>query len=479
MTASESNLRLAEALVRWRNDALAFVREAIRPPQISKDQERLLTAASKPGARVSMVSGTTCGKTAVLSWLVIWFITCHLEARCPCTATTREQVIKRLWPEIVFWHKKMLPAVSALTEWHPESFCHAGNYQRASFAWPMAANKDTVETFQGVHAKSVLFLFDEASGIPSEIWEAAAGSANAVGGRWVVVGNGNRNTGAFYDTHNKNAKFWEHFSASSWDSPFCGKDYCKSMAAEYGEDSNTYRIRVLGQFPKDDPDTLIQRDWVQAAIDRQLDPEKRIPFITGDVRIAGVDPNNGGPDACGFCIRRGAVAYGFQRWRTTDHEQIAAKVYAAYKEGWFDIAHVEANGIGLAVVTVLKRLGVPVVGVDVSRAALVRPRCAKMRDELWWLGREWFQSMAVGLEVGPMGDRKALDDFVHEVTVTKWRELDRIRIETKDELRRPDRLGHSPDVADAFLMTLAQGLRPSMALREAFTMPKQHGFVWG
>lgn len=479
MTANASAIRLAEALVRWRNDPLAFVQEAIRPPQISEDQAKLLRFAGEPGARVSMVSGTTCGKTASLAWLVLWFITCHLEARCPCTATTREQVIKRLWPEVIMWHKKMVPGVAALTEWHPESFCHAGAYQRSSFAWPMAANRDAVETFQGVHAKSVLFLFDEASGIPSEIWEAAAGSANAIGGRWVVVGNGNRNTGAFYDTHNKAAKFWKHFSASSLNSPFCGEDYCKSMAAEYGEDSNTYRIRVLGQFPKDDPDTLIQRDWVQAAIDRQEDPEKRIPIVRGNVRIAGVDPNNGGPDACGFCIRNGPVAYGMQSWRTTDHEQIAAKVYAAYKDGWFDVAYVEANGIGMAVITVLKRLGVPVVAVDVSRAALVRPRCAKMRDELWWLGREYFQSGNVGIELGPMGEKKAMDDFVHEITVAKWQELDHIKVEGKDSLRRADRLGHSPNVADAFLLTLAQGLRPVSSSFDAMTRPKQHGFVWG
>jgi len=472
-------IRLADALVRWRNDALAFVEEAVRPPEISKDQAKLLRLASAPGARVSMVSGTTCGKTASLAWLVLWFITCHLNARCPCTATTREQVIKRLWPEIIMWHKRMLPSVASMTEWHPESFCHSGAYQRESFAWPMAANKDNEETFQGVHAKSVLFLFDEASGIPSNIWDAASGSANAVGGRWVVVGNGNRNSGAFYDTHHKNGKFWQHFSASSLDSPFCGADYCKSMAAEYGEDSNQYRIRVLGQFPKDDPDTLIQRDWVQNAIDRQADPERRIALDTGDTRIAGVDPNNGGPDACGFCIRRGPVAYGMQSWRTTDHEQIAAKVYSAYKEGWFDVCHVEANGIGLAVITVLKRLGVPVVAVDVSRSSLTRSRCAKMRDELWWLGREWFQSGSVGVELGPTGDRKALDDFVHEITTPKWEELDHIRVEGKDSLRRADRLGHSPDIADAFLLTLAQGLRPvQRGAMDAMNRPKQPGFVW-
>lgn len=467
--------RLEKWLRHWRNDYLSFVQTVIRPPQITPFQEKVLRAMSAPEAHVSAVTGTGNGKTTLAAWIAIAEVTCHLECRVPCTATVYDQVLTRLWPEISYWHKRMLPQVAALTEWHPESFHHVGAYAESSFAWPMAPNKTRLEAFQGVHAKRVMFVFDEAAGIPDEIWTAASGGGWGKGGRWLAIGNGNRASGAFWATHNgPEAKFWTRFTASSWDSPFAGAKYCETMRSRYGEDSNAYRIHVLGQFPKDDPDVLILHDWVQRAIDRQANEETRIPAVRGEKRILGVDPNNGGPDACGAIIRQGSVVSSPQRWRTTDHEQIAAKVHALWEARAFDVAHVEANGIGAAVVTVLKRLGIPVAAVDVSRAAFLRPRCAKLRDELWWLSREFFQGGSVGIELGQYGEKDALDDLKHELTTPKYEETDKIHVESKGSLRKADRLGHSPDLADALNITFAKGVA---VINDTYrSLPKQQGF---
>jgi len=68
--------KLRHLMARYRTDALAFVQQVIRPPEISSDQEHLLNAVSQPDSRTSVASGTTTGKTTSLSWLVLWFLSC-------------------------------------------------------------------------------------------------------------------------------------------------------------------------------------------------------------------------------------------------------------------------------------------------------------------------------------------------------------------------------------------------------------------
>jgi hypothetical protein len=41
------------------------------------------------------------------------------------------------------------------------------------------------------------------------------------------------------------------------DSPRVSTEYVDEMKSRYGEDSNAYRIRVLGEFPRADDDTII------------------------------------------------------------------------------------------------------------------------------------------------------------------------------------------------------------------------------
>ena len=39
------------------------------------------------------------------------------------------------------------------------------------------------------------------------------------------------------------------------------KDFVEEMAQRYGKDSNAYRVRVLGEFPTPDDNTLIPAGW--------------------------------------------------------------------------------------------------------------------------------------------------------------------------------------------------------------------------
>ena len=437
----------------FRYNPKGFVRHVIRPKVISKDQDRFLDAIQPEGARVSVASGTTTAKTTDLSWAVLWFLSTRAEARVPCTATKYDQVVKTLWPEIAKWRALMIPEFAEMIRFQQEKIYLLG-HENSCFAWPMAAAKDRTEGFQGVHAKNVMFIFDEAAGIPQEIFDAAAGSVSTPGARWIIAGNPNRASGPFFNSHHKNAALWNGLTFSSLDSPFCHPDYPKRIAREYGVESNMYRIRVLGKFPKNDPDTLIPFDWVEEAKDREIVPDKSQP------RIAGLDPSGGGADSVGFSIRQGTLAYAFDEWPAIEAMPTVGRVKKMWDDHLFDRIVVDALGVGNGVASRLEELGVPVIPVNVSTKPFLKANCYQLRDELWWLARDWFESRIVRIEAGQNRPDDMLNKFAHEVSSPKFygHSTGKDKVEDKDSLRLSNRLGYSPNIADSFCLTFVQGI---------------------
>ena len=125
---------------------------------------------------------------------------------------------------------------------------------------------------QGVHAEHVLLICDEASGVPESVYEAAGGSMSAHHATMVLAGNPVRTSGYFYETHTRLADAWSTFHVSCLDSDRVSEEYVKECKLRYGEASNSYRIRVLGEFPRGDDDTVISMDLVQGAVERDVLP---------------------------------------------------------------------------------------------------------------------------------------------------------------------------------------------------------------
>ncbi|MBP7431840.1 MAG: hypothetical protein KBC05_20585 [Candidatus Hydrogenedentes bacterium] len=470
--------KLAERIAAYRakGGCLKFVEEVIRPEIISADQRKVLAEVG-PDCRISVVSGTTVGKTALVAWVLIWFICCHAEGKCVVTSTKYDQCIKIVWPEVKKWSERLPAVIRATFTITSERIFLVPSLKDKCFASPETAAKENVAAYQGRHGTSFLILFDEAAGIAHEIWEAARGCFSTPGAMWICTGNGNYASGDFYETHHKNREFWTPFSFSSEDSPFVSKSYCAEMEKEFGKDSNMYRIRVLGKFPKSDPDTLIPFDWVEEAKDREVKPDAMVE------RIAGLDPSGGGADPVGFCIRQGTLAYCFQEWNAIEAMPTVGRVLKMWERKMFDKIAVDAIGVGSGVVSRLEELGVPVIPVNVGMPPILRPSCFRLRDDLWWAAREWFESRIVRVEAGEGGSEKAVDKFIHEVTAPKSvpHSTGKDKVEGKDSLRKAGRLGYSPGLADAFCLTFARGIPVRTSSRRALAdLPAQDGsgYVW-
>ena len=65
----------------------------------------------------------------------------------------------------------------------------------------------------------------------------------------------------------------------------------------------------------------------------------------------------------------------------------AGKIKAEYEGTHYDMrpSAILIDAIGLG------ELGLPVRAINVSEAAATRENCMRLRDELWFKGREWFQ----------------------------------------------------------------------------------------
>jgi len=224
--------------------------------------------------------------------------------------------------------------------------------------------------------------------------------------------------------------------------------YVQQMEDKWGKDSNVYSVRVLGEFPKDDDDCVIPRSLMESAIDRDI-------VVPGDDKtVWGLDVARFGSDKSALCVRKGRGIVGkIETWQGKDTMQIAGIIKAKYDkvrnfppEKPSEIM-VDSIGIGAGVVDRLREMGLPARGVNVAESASVDTLYSRLRDELWFRARDFFDKKDVTM----IND----EDFIEEMCAVKYAytSLGKLKVESKDEMKK--RGLPSPDLADAFCLTLA------------------------
>jgi hypothetical protein len=109
--------------------------------------------------------------------------------------------------------------------------------------------------------------------------------------------------------------------------------------------------------------------------------------------------------------------------------------------------YIDAIGLGAGLADRLRELDMPAVAVSVSETASLKDRFNRLRDELFWGAREWFEAR----------DCHIPDDgtLMAELSGIRYKYLStgKLKVESKDEMKR--RGQRSPDVADAFVLTFS------------------------
>lgn len=257
-------------------------------------------------ARLSIVSGHGIGKSMLLSIIILWFLFIHPDCQIGCTSPGKEQMYDVLWKELKKWIDKMPTDVAALYAWE-SSHIRMVESPATWFARAKTASKENTEALAGLHADWVLIAVDEASGVDEPIFETMEGALTSGNILVIIISNGTRSLGYFYDTHHKDAVRWQNYGFSSLDSPRVDRKYVDGIVNKYGEDSIQYAIRVKGEFP--DEGIMDDKGYVQLFNESDL---HIIPFNNdwkpvGRVR-ASLDASGEGQDTSDWAIRDGMRA---------------------------------------------------------------------------------------------------------------------------------------------------------------------------
>lgn len=381
-----------------------------------------------------------------MAWAILWFLCTNFPCKVPATAPTSHQLGDILWAELGMWHRiltERMPALGGEFEWTAEKF-YLKSHPNESFAVARTSRPEKPEALQGFHSTNILFLIDEASGVPDEVFQVAEGALSSDGAYVLMAANPTRTQGYFYDSHHRMRGSWATMQVNGEDCPRVAKKYIEDMAHKYGHESSIYKIRVKGEFAGN-PDGIISLDIIEPAKVREV-------RTFGPIRW-GLDVARFGDDLTALCKRHGnTLPEKVKTWGGKDTMQVAGLVKAEYDrmqpQEKPEAICVDVIGLGAGVVDRCKELGLPVIGVNVAESPAVAEQYARLRDELWFRARDWFH----GRDVKIVDD----EDLIGELTLPTFKVLStgKKQVESKDDIKKR---AASPDRADAFCLTFASG----------------------
>jgi len=434
--------RYLELVRRYRPNAPLFVREVLG---VDPDpwQIEFLEAISRGERKISVRSGHGVGKSTVASWAMIWYMLTRGPAKIVVTAPTSSQLYDALFAELKRWVKELPNAWGDRLEVKTDRIEMRAAPQE-SFISARTSRAEQPEALQGVHSDHVMLVADEASGIPESVFEAAAGSMSGHNAVTILLGNPTKSSGFFFDTHNRLKDEWWTRRVSCYDSKRVSDAYIKDMASRYGEESNAFRVRVLGEFPRTDDDTLIGVELVDSAFHRDVD-------TTDTQTVWGLDVARFGTDATALAKRKGNAVTEIRKWRGLDLMQTTGAVVAEYEAMKPEDRPVEilvdSIGLGAGVVDRLRELNLPARGINVAESPAMGTIYVNLRAELWGKMKAWLEKRDCKLPK----DESLLAELVSPRY--SFNSNGKMKLESKDEMRKRG-IG-SPDMADALALTFA------------------------
>lgn len=436
--------------------------------QVVWSRQRQILESIRDNRKTAVRSCHGVGKSHTAAIAASWWLDTHDPgtAFVVTTAPTFPQVRAILWRYIRRVHKagKLLGRVNQ-TEWH------IGD-ELVAFGRKPADHDESA--FQGIHARYVLVILDEACGIPEQLWIASDALTTNADCRILAIGNPDNPASHFRKVCTPGSG-WNTISISAFDSPnltgekvpnelamaLVSREWVEEKRREWGEDNPLYKAKVLGAFAEDHPNQVVRQSDMSAC---RQPPD---PALAGDDLLPvelGVDVGGGGDETV-IRERRGRLAGREWRALTDRPEQIAPLVLAAIRETGATCVKIDSIGIGFGVIGELRNMadgalhGAVIDAVNVAEKSSEPDKFLNLRAELWWeIGRGLCERR--GWDLSTMANA---DAAVAQLLEPRW-DIDaqgRIRVEKKEEVIK--RLGRSPDNADALLLAFySGGARPDV-----------------
>lgn len=402
--------------------------------------------------RMATASGHGIGKSAFTSWAILFIMSTRPYAKGIVTANTSEQLRTKTWSELGKWRSRCI-----VGHWF-EYNSGRGSMSLYHKSWPeswrvdaQTCREENSEAFAGLHAanSTPFYIFDEASAVPDKIWEVAEGGLTDGEPMFFCFGNPTRNTGRFYECFHRGKHRWITRQIDSRTAKMTNKSLIETWRKDWGEDSDFFRVRVLGRFPRAGDMQFIPGDVVQEAM-------KRGPgrYLGNDPLICGIDVARGGDDNCMISFRRGKDAKSEKTYRipgekSRDSMKVVSMLTMILDRHKPDVSFLDVTGIGGPIGDRLRQLGYHVIDIGFGHKADDEKKFDSKVSEMGYRCRQWL------MDGGAIPDDPQLET---ELTTREYwhNSKDQLVLEPKKELKK--RLGVSPDWGDSLYLTFAQNV---------------------
>lgn len=395
--------------------------------------------------RISVESGHGTGKSSIIAMLILWYLFCFLNAQVPCTAPTSDQLFDVLWKEISIWLNRMPKPIKDKYEWQ-SAYVRIVESPETWFARAKTAKREAPEALAGMHGDHVMFVIDEASGVPEEIFNTAEGALTSENILVIMISNHTRIIGYFHESHKSDRAHWQCLSFDSEESPIVDPKFVARIEEKHGRDSDEFRIRVSGKAPREE--AMDDKGWMPLLSENDIH-ETTDENFTGACRL-GVDAAGEGKDKAVWVVR----------------DQFKARVVATEKKS-------TPMSMGERTVHVMSGFGVPAegtwidsfgeganVGMEIMKSTRDMVNAVNVGDdaddpetflnkraEAFWRLRTWLRTG------GELYVNKNLTDEL--LSIRYRRNLQgKIQIMSKVDMKKEGL--RSPDHADALMLTFVE-----------------------
>ena len=229
-----------------------------------------------------------------------------------------------------------------------------------------------------------------------------------------------------------------------YDNPYCPEEMKYLAEKTKQENIDDYEHIWLGA-PVNQGDTkLISAKDVRNAQTQKI-------LNSSSPLIIGVDIARFGDDKTVMCYRKGRYCFKLKEYSHLDTVELANLLTASIKEEMPARIFLDMGNTGAGVYDILKDRGFAktVRGINFGGKAINSDRYYNKRAEMWANANDWLKSEQ---PVQLVNDDELLDDLC---SVNKMYDSSgRLQLESKDKVK--ERIGRSPDKADAFVLTFAE-----------------------
>lgn len=448
---SELRTKISE----WRRDPVRFVREVFDVEPDAWQVDFLMEFCLHQRIAAKACKGP--GKTAVLAWCAWWFLVVFPDPKIAATSITGDNLKDGLWAEMAKWQNKSQTLLD-LYQWTATRI-YLKERQNVWFMsarqWAKGASAEQqANSLAGLHGDYILFIIDEAGGVPDAVMAAAeAALANAgtdvnpnAVAKLLICGNPTHLSGPLYRACSSERHLWRVIEITGDPddpkrSPRISIKWAREQIEKYGRDNPWVLVNVFGKFPPASINALLGPDEVSEAMKRHY----AITAYQGSPKGLGVDVARQGDDRSVLFPRQGLVAFRPKVLRIPNLRQVAGEVAQAIQKWDPDGVNVDATGgFGYGVIEPLQEWGYTVNEVQFSGKAYSR-QFFNRRTEMLWNMAQW---------VKKGGALPNIPELAVELTALTYTfKNDQLFVIPKEQIK--EEIGVSPDLADALALTFA------------------------